>query len=375
MGNNENTLLKSQEEYFQNENIAFLGQEEDDFEKNFNLAFKKEEIINEGMDDYHEMENELFYIKCFDKFIQKENSQHIFSHEADFITKDDNKSIKLVNNQKSKENEFTEKIKPLESDVKENDNNKVNKIESNNNILPEQEKPNKFRVYSSKDFNLFHPWVNKEKLRQIEDLLIYEENKPIANNLFKTFQEKNKKSKKKLKEKKKRREKPDDIRKKIKSRFLKATKNRINQMLKGAKSKYFFDFLPQCFICNISKITNKAIINIPIKELMAKKFHEDNPKLDKIDKELQKKRDRDKKKHEHNVKVLKYLEKNSDICKISNFNIIGNITFKNLFNEYLKSEEFEEELKKLREENNSDKYIKDYIIKANSFINYFAKEI
>ena len=58
---------------------------------------------------------------------------------------------------------------------------------------------------------------------------------------------------KKRRIKKKRKYKSDDIRKKIKSRFLKATKNRINQMLKGAKSKYFFDFLPQCFICNISK--------------------------------------------------------------------------------------------------------------------------
>ena len=47
--------------------------------------------------------------------------------------------------------------------------------------------------------------------------------------------------------------KPDDIRKKIKARFLKSLKNSINNKLQIANSKYLFDFLPQCFICCITK--------------------------------------------------------------------------------------------------------------------------
>jgi hypothetical protein len=80
----------------------------------------------------------------------------------------------------------------------------------------------------------------------------------------------------------------------------------------------------------------------------------------------------DRKKYENNVKVLKYLEKNDDICKKSNFNVVGNMTFREIFNEYLKSEEFEKEIEKLKIEDNSDKYIKDYMIKAFSFIIYFS---
>ena len=41
---------------------------------------------------------------------------------------------------------------------------------------------------------------------------------------------------------------------------MKTIKNRVNQMLKIAKSEEYFDFLPQCFICNISKQKNGRII-------------------------------------------------------------------------------------------------------------------
>ena len=49
------------------------------------------------------------------------------------------------------------------------------------------------------------------------------------------------------------------------------------------------------------------------------------------------------------------------------------MTFKDLFKEYLKSEEFEREIEKLKDEKNNVNYIKDYIIKAFGFINYFSK--
>ena len=139
-------------------------------------------------------------------------------------------------------------------------------------------------------------------------------------------------------------------------------------MLKIAKSEEYFDFLPQCFICNISKQKNKSIINMTFKELMSQKFFEEEEKKDK------KKISPDKKKYDNNVRVLKYLENNEEICKKSNFNVIGNMTFKELFREYLKSEEFEKEIEKLKEEQNNDNYIIEYIIKAYNFINYFSNE-
>ena len=56
--------------------------------------------------------------------------------------------------------------------------------------------------------------------------------------------------------KKKRKYKSDDIRKKIKVRFHKVLKNKINESLKNAGSTELFSFLPQFFISNISKKFN-----------------------------------------------------------------------------------------------------------------------
>ena len=365
--------LNSQENYFHivNNSNSLLGQEEDDFQKAFNQTFKKGRIINVVQDENQELDSELYFMKCTDSFIQKENVEHIFLNEEDFKSKDDIQSIILINSN-PKEKESAEKNKVLESDVKGSDK-EIKNIEINNNYSIEQEKFHKFRIYNSKDFVLFHPWKNIENLNQIEENLLKEEKK-LNNNRFKISKVTSRKTKRKLKAKKKRKEKPDDIRKKIKSRFLKAIKIRINQLLKSAKSKLFFDYLPQCFICSISKEKNKPFINMTFKELFSQKFYEEDKKVDKTGKEWQIKRNRDKKKYDNNVKVLRYLEKNQDICIKSTFNIIGNITFKDMFNEYLKSEEFEKEIEKLKTENNTDNYINDYIIKAHKFVNYFLNE-
>jgi len=48
------------------------------------------------------------------------------------------------------------------------------------------------------------------------------------------------------------------------------------------------------------------------------------------------------------------------------------MTFTDLFNEYLKSNEFEEDILKLKEKENNE-YINDYIIKAFNFIKYFSQ--
>ena len=365
--------LNSQENYFHivNNSNSLLGQEEDDFQNAFNQTFKKGRIINVVQDENQELDSELYFMKCTDSFIQKENVEHIFLNEEDFKSKDDIQSIILINSS-PKEKESAEKNKVLESDVKGSDK-EIKNIEINNNYSIEQEKFHKFRIYNSKDFILFHPWKNIENLNQIEENLLKEEKK-LNNNRFKISKVTSRKTIRKLKAKKKRKEKPDDIRKKIKSRFLKAIKIRINQLLKSAKSKLFFDYLPQCFICSISKEKNKPFINMTFKELFSQKFYEEDKKVDKTGKEWQIKRNRDKKKYDNNVKVLRYLEKNQDICIKSTFNIIGNITFKDMFNEYLKSEEFEKEIEKLKTENNTDNYINDYIIKAHNFINFFLNE-
>jgi hypothetical protein len=387
----ENNCLNHINDYHIEENNIQIGQEEEDFESAFNQIFvsKKHNIMHESQEDYNDIEK-FFYLKNDDKYIQKDEYKEIskkinyinnfpkkiISSQEDIIDKE---KINIINDMNDKDAKLVNGNIDTGVDI---NITKEKKLESNIiNTLGDADKQNKFRVYSLNDFNLFHPGGNIEYYKQVKE----EINEQVFNQLeednnkqsattskFKIYKARNKKNKKKTKEKKKRKDKPDDVRKKIKSRFLKTTKNRINQMLKIAKSKEFFDFLPQCFICNISKLKNKPIIDMTFKELMSQKFYEDNEKKkDKLF--LNKKTNPDKKKYENNAKVLKYLEENYEICRKSNFNVIGNMKFKDLFKEYLKSEEFEREIEKLKEEQNSVNYIKDYIIKAYGFINYFLK--
>jgi hypothetical protein len=80
----------------------------------------------------------------------------------------------------------------------------------------------------------------------------------------------------------------------------------------------------------------------------------------------------DIKKYNTNLRVMEYLENNPDIVKRSKFDIISNMTITQMFNEYLKSDEFEKEIVKLEEEEGDDaNYIKDYITKAFGYVNYF----
>ena len=71
----------------------------------------------------------------------------------------------------------------------------------------------------------------------------------------------------------------------------------------------------------------------------------------------------------YNQSVLDYLEKNKKRFKELNYSIF-NMTYSQLYNEYLKSVEFEEEIASLTKKETL-KYTKNYILKANNLINFF----
>ena len=160
-----------------------------------------------------------------------------------------------------------------------------------------------------------------------------------------------------MKEKKLRKEKPDDIRKKIKSRFFKSLKNCINQEIEKRGINKKMEYLPQNFISNISKEEIKLMLDKTLKEIINIYCIERNDE-----------------KSEKNLNLLKYLEvqkeKNND--KINKIYKIFQTKIKDLFNEYIHSEEFEQSLVKLKEEGNYFDYIKSYINEANNFINFFS---
>ena len=132
----------------------------------------------------------------------------------------------------------------------------------------------------------------------------------------------------------------------------------INKKLKRAGSKYFFISLPQFFICDLSKKNNNLVLDMTLKEILEKDFCDG-------------KRKADLKKYSHNLSVLSYLEKNQMICQKSNFNVIKNKKYSQIFNEYLESETFGLEISILKEEKENEKYIKDYIVKARNFLCFF----
>ena len=157
-----------------------------------------------------------------------------------------------------------------------------------------------------------------------------------------------------------RKENSDNITKKIKTRFLKALKNKINEKLKIAGSKYYFKYLPQAFISDLSKVKNNSILNMTYKEILTNNFIKwRKSDLNGINNYL------------YNKSVLEYLENNKDTFKNLNYNIF-NMTYSQLYKEYFESKEFEIEIASLTKIENL-KYIKNYIVKANNFIKFFSK--
>ena len=68
------------------------------------------------------------------------------------------------------------------------------------------------------------------------------------------------------------------------------------------------------------------------------------------------------------------MENNEEISNKVNFEKIKNMKFSYLFNEYLKSKEFEDDILKLKKENKeSQEYINEYLLNAINYIKYFSK--
>ena len=81
----------------------------------------------------------------------------------------------------------------------------------------------------------------------------------------------------------------------------------------------------------------------------------------------------DKVKYEKNLNVLKYLDNNIKIANDSGFTFISNMTYADILKEYFLSQEFEHSINKLRHEKENEDYIKEYIIKAKTYVKFFMK--
>ena len=189
--------------------------------------------------------------------------------------------------------------------------------------------------------------------------------KGINNPLFRTDVYLTNEEGNRKREKKARKFKPDDIRKKIKVRFHKKIKNIINENLKKAGSNELISFLPQFFLGNISKKFNKQYFNTTFEELLKIDFSTFQEKYPN--------KECDKKQFNKNMKTLEYLEKNPEISKISGFNIVKKMKYRDILKAYFSSHEFELSVELLKLEKESEEYIQEYIYLAKNYIEYFTK--
>jgi hypothetical protein len=217
-----------------------------------------------------------------------------------------------------------------------------------------------FEDYSPKDYSIFNYGEKNDYSKQIINEVLNEilelDNKKMREMMNGEHQKKVYKKRKNIP---KRKDNSDNIRKKVKSRFLKVLKNVINEKLKLAGSKKFFNFLPQTFVSNVSKDKNKDMFDSTFKDIFTRNFCEDKDGNQP-----------DVKKYHHNLSVIEYLEKNKEIAEKSNYNNFKNMKFYQIFYEYLKSKEFELEIVSLKMERENEKYIREYIFKACNFIEF-----
>ena len=185
----------------------------------------------------------------------------------------------------------------------------------------------------------------------------YKYKKKKSNHKLIIFDPKNKK----IKNKRKRKDMEDNKRKKIKSNFYSKYLNKeLNNLLKDLKVQKKFSNLSQVYIANVTKIFNKRIMNITLKEHMLDDSFKLNKKIKKID----------IKQYENNKKIITYLENKYD----KNIEIINflNMKMRDIFIKYFQSDAYKESIQKLINEEYSFEYIDNYREVANDFVSFFS---
>ena len=364
---------------------------ENNIEDNYNHIDILDDINNM---EFNECFNKIFAVNKMNDIVpidseslikEKENQNITFNNlninESKEMTLD--KSKQKINEDNLSEFSSIMNSAGLIFDNKNNFNSTINIMNERNdnyNMIPKIEtintqkvkdnislckKKNFFTTNYPKNFAIFNYGIYNKSSRKIIDEVLEElyqnetnKNKHAGMDQSTSIKKHNKKVKNILK----RKDNSDNIRKKIKTRFLKVLRNRVNERLKIAGSKILFTFLSQNFISNISKGKNKPILDLTFKEIFSKNFIKDEEKKYKL--EL--------KNYHHNLSVLNYLEKNKEIMENSNYIIFKDMTFSQIYKEYLISKDFEIEIASLKQKKESEKYIKDYIIKASNLLNFFS---
>ena len=294
-----------------------------------------------------------------------------------------------------------EPVSEIESEIGFTESNPVYFIQKST-IFPETQDKNKFLVYSKEPvckviYNHNKKMLGKkktektekktektekktekteeetEKKMEIEDVTENEEEFEIEEELLDGLtEEENSSSTKSEKNIKKKRD--DHKRKRIKSDLCKNLIEILNKKLKLINPFFYFEKIPQCEVTDVSIKENKKILNFTLKELLSYKAFEKilytKLKNEKKELEREKEREKNKKEFEHNTNILNLLEEKGN----KEFDKILNKKMKDIYEEYLDSEIFQNSIEELRGEGKYYDYIYDYLIISKNLLRYYKVE-
>ena len=268
---------------------------------------------------------------------------------ADIFTKDDDSHLTEIKIEDNNGPILKKRLSSLFDEEEPPDS--LNSDDSFRFIIKNEDKKSgeKFIITIQTFFKIFHPGNKDEYSRKLINSILEKE---ININL-----------QKRCKKRQDRKYDLDNTRRKIKARFLKALRNALNKRLKLAGSKLLFNYLSHYFTENVTKEENRDVLDKTFKEVYTKDFNKDRDNEDKIS--LKKLKD--------NIRVINYLENDEAMSEQSNYNYYKNMKYREIYEEYLRSAEFEEDITKLIKEEN-EKYIKKYIKLALDLNDFFLSD-
>ena len=147
----------------------------------------------------------------------------------------------------------------------------------------------------------------------------------------------------------------DNVRRIIKRRFFNThLKNVLNKKMEKSGYKELYNF-PQKLVSDITIKNNKELINMTLFQIFEK-----NDSY----------RNKDLKNYEYNLNIVKKIK----IDEKAEINFIMNKKFCELFEEYINSDEFEKEIKRVSSKHKNEIfYIQRYKYLAQTFIEYYLK--
>ena len=307
-----------------NNSSFFLFTSNTDYNMKKHLETMNQYPLNESIiEDNLDIENDIFnrHLLFKDDYSSTFISSSIFEDQSNSIISVENKESNA---------ELKNKAQNCE---------KFTEFSSINESSKDKKKPI-FGVVYDKEFFLFTK-NSKINLNNDDDKFNFlkTENEKILN--------------KKRKKRRRRRENRDNIRKKIKCGFLNGNviKN-LNKKLRSIGSRLFFDKFPQIFIGDVGKESNKKLLNLSLNELFEKK-------------ELYKEKEYSY--YNHNLKVAR----NEDVQNNYSMRQIMNMKYSQLYEYYINSEEFVDEINRLKKKGMNDDYVKNYIYLAKHFLEFF----